>query len=49
LPIKDRCPAHKEILVPLLERAVAETPSEFVFAVKSVLRAQAAAGAVDPS
>jgi AraC-like DNA-binding protein len=43
-PIKDRDPAHREILVPLLERALAEAPDEFVFAVKSVLRAQAAAG-----
>jgi AraC-like DNA-binding protein len=43
-PIKDHNPAHREILVPLLDRALAEAPDEFVFAVKSVLRAQAAAG-----
>jgi len=43
-PIKDHDPAHREILAPLLERALAEAPVEFVFAVKSVLRAQASAG-----
>jgi AraC-like DNA-binding protein len=43
-PVKNHDPAHREILGPLLDRALAEAPRDFVFAVKSLLRAQAAAG-----
>ena len=39
-PIVARDPDHRDILSPLLARALAETEDDFVFAVRSVLRAQ---------
>jgi AraC-like DNA-binding protein len=42
--VKDHNPAHNEILRPLLDSAIVEAKNDFVSAVKSVIRAQVAAG-----